>query len=159
MEDPADGPTHDAPEKHRNPLLDAGDRSESHTYAHAGDDAADDGSIAGGYAPSLLRGLSGITNFAVCFTEVACLVSTILIFPVGLANGGPVVVLWSFVLTAAMVLNVAHCMAEVCAAYPAAGECAELPIIVLFYHHAAMAMAPSQLVFGAGIARSLLKVL
>ena len=83
-------------------------------------DASGDDALAG-YAPVLHRGLSGFTNFAVCFTEVACLVSTVLIYGIGLANGGPSVVLWGFVLTSFMIMTVAYSLAEICAAYPAAG--------------------------------------
>ena len=74
-----------------------------------------------GYEPRLFRGLTGLTNFSICFTEVACLVSAVLTFGIGLANGGPAVVFWSFILTSIMIMNVGYCMAEICAAYPAAG--------------------------------------
>jgi hypothetical protein len=100
-----------------------GGRGSSHASSsldpHGGDAAA---AWKMGYTPQLHRGLTGLTNFAFGFTEVAVLVSVSLVLGVGLGHGGPAVTLWGFALNFGFVMVVAHCMAELCSAYPAAGS-------------------------------------
>lgn len=75
-----------------------------------------------GYKPTLHRGLGAVMNFAFGFVEVAVLASICLTYPVGLATGGPVVIFWGFVANFFFVMIIAHCMAEICGAYPSAGS-------------------------------------
>lgn len=75
-----------------------------------------------GYSPTLHRGLGTMMNFAFGFTEVAILSSISITFELGLTNGGPVVIIWGFIVQFAAVMAIAHSMAEICAAYPCVGS-------------------------------------
>ena len=75
-----------------------------------------------GYEQALHRGLGAMMNFAFGFTEVAILSSLCITFQVGLTNGGPVVIIWGFILEFLAVMVIANCMAEICSAYPCVGS-------------------------------------
>lgn len=75
-----------------------------------------------GYSPTLYRGLGTMMNFAFGFTEVAILSSISITFELGLTNGGPVVIIWGFIVQFAAVMAIAYSMAEICAAYPCVGS-------------------------------------
>lgn len=75
-----------------------------------------------GYSPTLYRGLGTMMNFAFGFTEVAILSSISITFELGLTNGGPVVIIWGFIVQFIAVMVIAYSMAEICAAYPCVGS-------------------------------------
>jgi amino acid transporter len=75
-----------------------------------------------GYKPTLHRGLDSFMNFAFGFTEVAVLASVCITFGFGLNSGGPSVLVWGFAVNFGITMIIAHCMAEICSAYPSAGS-------------------------------------
>lgn len=102
------------------------DSSHGSTHSNASNDlsiAQDDANIlaAMGYKQELDRGLGAFMNFAFGFTEVSVLASLSAIYSYGLVTGGPVVVIWGWVITYAFTMCVAYSMAEICSAYPSAG--------------------------------------
>lgn len=74
-----------------------------------------------GYAQELSRGMGWFSNFAVSFTIISILTGGITTYYLGLLAGGPVVVIWGWLLVGAMVTLVGLAMAEVCSSYPTAG--------------------------------------
>lgn len=86
-----------------------------------------------GYKPTLYRGLDSFMNFAFGFTEVAVLPSVCIMYGFGLGAGGPAGIVWGFAVQFLLVMVIAHCMAEICSAYPSAGS---------VYHWAAMLVPP-----------------
>lgn len=64
-----------------------------------------------------------MATFAIGFTEVAVLVSVCLVFQSpGMSNGGPALMVWSFVACSFCTVIIAWVMADICAAYPSAGS-------------------------------------
>jgi len=61
-------------------------------------------------------------NFAFGFTEVAALASVCLTYGYGLKTGGPVIVVWGFLIHWVFITIVSYSMGEICAAYPSAGS-------------------------------------
>src|SRR4030088_2081576 len=74
-----------------------------------------------GYAQELLRKMSGFSNFAVSFTIISILSGCLTLYGFGLNTGGPVVIIWGWLIVGAMVTLVGLAMAEVCSSYPTAG--------------------------------------
>jgi len=70
----------------------------------------------------LYRGFNTIMNFAFTFSAVAVLSGISVLFSDGLATGGPAVMVWGWVLGAAMTLVVALCLSEICSTYPQTGS-------------------------------------
>jgi len=75
-----------------------------------------------GYKQELYRGFSYLMNFAFTFSAVSVLAGISVLFSIGLQTGGPVVMVWGWVIGATMTLVVASCMAEICSRYPQAGS-------------------------------------
>ncbi|GAB4822974.1 hypothetical protein N2152v2_010020 [Parachlorella kessleri] len=74
-----------------------------------------------GYKQELKRSLSGFHNFAISFTVVSILTGLTSLYGTGFAYGGPVAIIWGWVITSTMTLMVALSMAEICSAYPTSG--------------------------------------
>jgi len=75
-----------------------------------------------GYKQELYRGFNYIMNFSFTFSAVSVLAGISVLFTTGLTTGGPVVMVWGWVVGASMTLVVALCMAEICSTYPQAGS-------------------------------------
>jgi amino acid transporter len=74
-----------------------------------------------GYKQQLYRGLDGFMVFALGYSEVSSLICLIALFTFGLSTGGPVTMIWGWILSAIMTNIVGLCLAEICSAYPSAG--------------------------------------
>jgi amino acid permease (GABA permease) len=74
-----------------------------------------------GYAQELRRRMSGFSNFAVSFTIISILSGCLTLYGTAMAVGGPVVIIWGWVLVGVMTLFVGLAMAEVCSSFPTAG--------------------------------------
>ena len=75
-----------------------------------------------GYEPTLYRGINGIMNFGVGFTEVAVVTSVCITLSFGLGTGGPSVIFWTFIVNFIMTICVSFSLAEICSAFPSAGS-------------------------------------
>jgi amino acid permease (GABA permease) len=74
-----------------------------------------------GYAQELLRKMSGFSNFAVSFTIISILSGCLTLYLFGMNTGGPVVMIWGWLLVGVMVTLVGLAMAEIASVYPTAG--------------------------------------
>jgi amino acid permease (GABA permease) len=74
-----------------------------------------------GYAQELKRRMSGFSNFAVSFTIISVLSGCLTLYYFGMQYGGPVDIVWGWVVVGAMTLIVGLGMAEIASAYPTAG--------------------------------------
>src|SRR5438552_5012107 len=74
-----------------------------------------------GYAQELLRRMSGFSNFAVSFTIISILSGCLTLYLFGMNTGGPVVMIWGWLLVGVMVTLVGLAMAEIASVYPTAG--------------------------------------
>ncbi len=74
-----------------------------------------------GYAQELKRTMSAFSNFAVSFTIISILSGCLTLYGTGMKNGGPVPMIWGWVLVGFFVILVGLGMAEVCSSYPTAG--------------------------------------
>ncbi len=74
-----------------------------------------------GYAQELRRRMGGFSNFAVSFTIISILSGCLTLYGYGLTTGGPVTMVWGWLLVGIMTTVVGLGMAEVCSAYPTAG--------------------------------------
>jgi amino acid permease (GABA permease) len=74
-----------------------------------------------GYAQELHRGMSGFSNFAVSFTIISILSGCLTLFSFGMNTGGPMTMIWGWLLVGVFVILVGLGMAEVCSSYPTAG--------------------------------------
>lgn len=74
-----------------------------------------------GYAQELRRRMSGFSNFAVSFTIISILSGCMTLYGYGLNTGGPVDMVWGWLIVGVMTTIVGLGMAEVCSAYPTAG--------------------------------------
>jgi amino acid transporter len=61
-------------------------------------------------------------NFSFCFTAVAVISSITLLFEYGLATGGPIVMVWGWIIGSIFSNIVGLSMAEICSSYPSAGS-------------------------------------
>ncbi len=86
-----------------------------------------------GYAQELHRGMGWFSNFAVSFTIISILTGGITTYYLGMSAGGPVAIIWGWLLVGGMVTLVGLAMSEVCSSYPTAGG--------LYYWAAQMAPA------------------
>jgi len=73
-------------------------------------------------------------NFSFCFTAVAVISCISVLFDYGLATGGPVVMIWGWIIGSTFTIIVGFSMAEICSSYPSAGS---------VYHWAGM-LAPKE---------------
>jgi len=61
-------------------------------------------------------------NFSFCFTAVSAISGCSLLFPFGLETGGPVVMIWGWIIGSSFSTVVGLSMAEICSSYPSAGS-------------------------------------
>jgi amino acid transporter len=74
-----------------------------------------------GYAQELFRGMGGFQNFAISFTIISILAGCLTSYFVGFERGGPVAVIWGWLLVGLFSTIIALAMAEIASAYPTAG--------------------------------------
>jgi len=74
-----------------------------------------------GYAQVLYREMGGFSNFAISFTIISILAGCLTSYFIGFNNGGPVAVVWGWLIVGGFVTLVALGMAEVASAMPTAG--------------------------------------
>ncbi len=95
-----------------------------------------------GYKAELYRGFSSFMNFSFCFTAVAVVSGCSLLFAYGLQTGGPVVMMWGWIVGSIFSTIVGMSMAEICSSYPSAGS---------VYHWAGMLANPKWAPFSSYI--------
>jgi amino acid permease (GABA permease) len=74
-----------------------------------------------GYAQELRRRMSGFSNFAVSFTIISVLSGCLTLYYFGMQYGGPVDLVWGWIIVGVMTTIVGLGMAEIASAYPTAG--------------------------------------
>src|SRR4030095_4420962 len=74
-----------------------------------------------GYAQELFRGMGGFQNFAISFTIISILAGSLSPCSVGFERGGPVAVIWGWLLVGLFSTIIALAMAEIASAFPTAG--------------------------------------
>ena len=74
-----------------------------------------------GYAQELRRRMSGFSNFAVSFTIISVLSGCLTLYYFGMTYGGPVAIVWGWLIVGGFTLLVGLAMAEIASAYPTAG--------------------------------------
>jgi amino acid transporter len=95
-----------------------------------------------GYKQELYRGFNSFMNFSFCFTAVAVISSCSLLFSYGLSTGGPVVMIWGWIIGSAFTIMVGMSMGEICSSYPSAGS---------VYHWSGMLATPKWAPFASYI--------
>ena len=75
-----------------------------------------------GYAQELFRGMGGFQNFAISFTIISILAGCLTSYFVGFERGGPVAVIWGWLLVGLFSTIIALAMAEIASAYPDRGR-------------------------------------
>eukprot|EP00123_Amoebidium_parasiticum_P014996 comp22735_c0_seq1/m.35412 comp22735_c0_seq1/g.35412 ORF comp22735_c0_seq1/g.35412 comp22735_c0_seq1/m.35412 type:complete len:539 (-) comp22735_c0_seq1:83-1699(-) len=75
-----------------------------------------------GYKQELNRGFNGFMSFAFCFTSVNVLSSLSATFDLGLYNGGPAAMVYTWFISGIMTLFTGLALAEICSKYPSAGS-------------------------------------
>jgi amino acid permease (GABA permease) len=74
-----------------------------------------------GYAQELRRRMGGFSNFAVSFTIISVLSGCLTLYYFGMQYGGPVVIVWGWIIVGLFTTVVGLGMAEIASAYPTAG--------------------------------------
>jgi len=74
-----------------------------------------------GYAQELRRRMGGFSNFAVSFTIISVLSGCLTLYGYGMSTGGPVDMVWGWIIVGVMTTIVGLGMAEVCSSFPTAG--------------------------------------
>src|ERR1017187_9305173 len=74
-----------------------------------------------GYAQELRRRMGAFSNFAVSFTIISVLSGCLTLYFFGMQQGGPVDIVWGWVIVGIMTTIVGLGMAEIASAYPTAG--------------------------------------
>ncbi|KAH8111566.1 APC amino acid permease [Phellopilus nigrolimitatus] len=74
-----------------------------------------------GYKQELRRDLSLLQNFGVSFSIISVITGVASLFLYGLTTGGPVVMVWGWVVVSFFTMLVGLAMAEVCSAHPTSG--------------------------------------
>jgi hypothetical protein len=74
-----------------------------------------------GYAQELRRRMGGFSNFAVSFTIISVLSGCLTLYYFGMTYGGPVDLVWGWIIVGVMTTIVGLGMAEIASAYPTAG--------------------------------------
>ncbi len=74
-----------------------------------------------GYAQELHRGMSTFSNFAISFSIISILAGGMTSFWLGMATGGPRVIMIGWIVVGFFALLVGMAMGEICSAYPTAG--------------------------------------
>lgn len=60
-------------------------------------------------------------SFSFCYSAVAVISSLTIVINFGLATGGPVVMVWGWLITSFFTMLVGSAMGEICSTYPVAG--------------------------------------
>ena len=74
-----------------------------------------------GYAQVLYREMGGFSNFAISFTIISILAGCLTSYFIGFNDGGPVAVVWGWLLVGGFVTLIALGMAEIASSMPTAG--------------------------------------
>ena len=74
-----------------------------------------------GYAQELFRGMGGFRNFAISFTIISILAGCLTSYNIGFEHGGPMWVVFGWLLVGLMATIISLGMAEIASAYPTAG--------------------------------------
>uniref|UniRef100_A0A1D1YDT1 Putative amino-acid permease C15C4.04c n=1 Tax=Anthurium amnicola TaxID=1678845 RepID=A0A1D1YDT1_9ARAE len=74
-----------------------------------------------GYKQELSRSLSAISNFAVTFSIISVLTGLTTTFDTGLTFGGPVTMIYGWLIAGTFTMIVGLSMAEICSSYPTSG--------------------------------------
>jgi amino acid transporter len=74
-----------------------------------------------GYAQELKRGMGTFSNFAISFSIISILAGALTSFSLGMAAGGPRIILLGWIIVGIGALAVGAAMGEICSAYPTAG--------------------------------------
>jgi len=74
-----------------------------------------------GYAQELYRRMGAFSNFAVSFTIISVLSGCLTLYYFGMSEGGPVDIVWGWILVGVMTTVVGLGMAEIASKYPTAG--------------------------------------
>ncbi len=74
-----------------------------------------------GYAQELHRRMGGFSNFAVSFTIISVLSGCLTLFYFGMQEGGPVDIVWGWIIVGFFTIVVGLGMAEIASSYPTAG--------------------------------------
>jgi amino acid transporter len=74
-----------------------------------------------GYEPVLARRMGWFGNFAISFSVISILSGCMTLFGMGMATGGPAVMMWGWVGVGALVMLVGLGLAEVTSVYPTSG--------------------------------------
>lgn len=61
-------------------------------------------------------------SFSFCFTAVAVITATSVLYGYGLRTGGPVVIVWGWLMGTFFTIIVGLSMGEICSSYPSAGS-------------------------------------
>lgn len=88
---------------------------------------------------TLRKGLGFVSSTAIAVNTVAILVDVIIVYGQGLISGGPVVIFWGFIVSFAMTMLVAFCLAEISSAYPVSGSVYSWSAQVVPSRHSALA--------------------
>lgn len=75
-----------------------------------------------GYKQELKRSLGSFVNFTFGFSTVSVLTCMSITYGFGLKTGGPVTLIWSWIVAFIFTMLTALSMAEICSAYPTAGS-------------------------------------
>src|SRR5215210_3056880 len=74
-----------------------------------------------GYAQELFRAMGGFRNFAISFTIISILAGCLTSYNIGFEHGGPMWVVYGWLLVGLMATIISLAMAEIASAYPTAG--------------------------------------
>ncbi|KAG0316830.1 hypothetical protein BGZ97_006349 [Linnemannia gamsii] len=74
-----------------------------------------------GYKQNMKRQFSGLQNFGFTLTNSSVLIGIVPLFGFGMATGGPVAIIWGWLLVAFFVMFIGLGMAEICSTFPTAG--------------------------------------
>ncbi|KAF9931002.1 hypothetical protein FBU30_011007 [Linnemannia zychae] len=74
-----------------------------------------------GYKQNMKRQFSGLQNFGFTLTNSSVLIGIVPLYGFGMATGGPVAIIWGWLLVAFFVMFIGLGMAEICSTFPTAG--------------------------------------
>jgi amino acid transporter len=74
-----------------------------------------------GYAQELFRGMGGFQNFAISFTIISILAGCLTSYSIAYGQGGPVAIIWGWLIVGLMSTLVSLGMAEIASKFPTAG--------------------------------------
>jgi amino acid transporter len=74
-----------------------------------------------GYKQELTRGLTRLTNYGISLSVISITSGLSSLFSYGMITGGPVVMIWGWLIVCFFTLFVVLAMAEICSAYPTSG--------------------------------------